>query len=96
MRGAFARSAQLVRGSFWVVLAVLLPIELLGDALTGLATALAHDLLGETLLSKWLADTLANVAFTPFYAVAAVLLTVDLIHRNDGAGPALHSEPARI
>jgi hypothetical protein len=95
VRGAFARSLQLVRGSFWVVLAVLLPIELAGDALTRLATAVAHDLLGETLLSEWLADTLANIAFTPFYAVAAVLLTVELIHRHDGAGPALHSEPVR-
>jgi hypothetical protein len=74
---------------------VLLPIELAGDALTRLATAIAHDLLGETLFSEWLADTLANIAFTPFYAVAAVLITVDLIHRKDGAGPAPHSEPVR-
>jgi hypothetical protein len=95
VRGAFARSAQLVRGSFWVVLAVLLPIELIGDGLTNLATEFAHDLLGETLLSKWLADTLSNHAFTPIYAVAAVLITVDLIHRKEGSGPAQHSEPAR-
>ena len=95
VRAAFARSVQLVHRSFWVVLAVLVPIEILGSTLTGLTTALAHDLLGETLLSKWLADTLANVAFTPFYAVAAVLLTVDLIHRTEGAGPALHSKPVR-
>lgn len=95
VRAAFARSARLVRGSFWVVLAVLIPIELLGNSLTALATEFAHDLLGETLLSKWLADTLANLAFTPFYAVAAVLITVDLIHRKDGEGPALHSKPAR-
>jgi hypothetical protein len=96
VRAAFARSAQLIRGSFWVALAVLLPLEIVGDGLTGLATEFAHDLLGETLLSKWLADTLSNLAFTPFYAVAAVLITVDLIHRKEGAGPALHSKPARV
>ncbi|HEX7058648.1 MAG TPA: hypothetical protein VF176_02225 [Solirubrobacterales bacterium] len=96
VRGSFARSVSLVRGNFWVVLAVLVPIEVLGDALGGLATGLAHDLLGESLLSGWLADVLANVAFTPFYAVAAVLLTVGMIHANDGTGPAVHSEPARV
>ena len=35
---------------------------------------------------------LANIAFTPFYAVAAVLLTVDLI-REKGGGVELHSKP---
>lgn len=95
VRGAFARSARLVRGSFWVTLAVLVPFEVVGDGLTELATGLAHDLLGDSLLSAWLADSLANVAFTPFYAVAAVLLTVELIHAKEGTGPALHSEPVR-
>ena len=51
----------------------------LGDALTNLATHLAHGLLGDTLPAEWLADTAANIVFTPFYAVAAVLLTLDLI-----------------
>ena len=35
---------------------------------------------------------LSNIAFTPFYAVAAVLLTVDLI-REKGGGVELHSAP---
>jgi hypothetical protein len=95
VRAAFARSVRLVRGRFWVVLAVLVPIELVGDTVTRLATSLAHDLLGESLLSEWLADVLANLAFTPFYAVAAVLLTVELIREKDGGGAELHSEPPR-
>lgn len=95
VRSAFARSVRLVRRSFWIVFAVLVPIEIVGEALSELATGFAHDLLGETLLSRWLADTLTNIAFTPFYAVAAVLLTVELIHRTEGAGPALHSKPVR-
>ncbi|MGE5282415.1 MAG: hypothetical protein ACM3N0_08875 [Chloroflexota bacterium] len=91
-RTAFPRSVQLVRGRFLLVAAVLIPIELLGDGLTDLATALTHNLVGSELLCDWLADVLANVAFTPFYAVAAVLLTVDLI-REKGGGAKLNSGP---
>ncbi len=92
VRAALARSVQLVRGKFLLIAAVMIPIELVGDTLTNLATELAHDLLGETLLSKWLADVLSNLAFTPFFAVAAVLLTVNRI-REKGALVELHSEP---
>lgn len=93
VRAAFARSVQLIRGRFWVVFAVLVPIELVGDGIATLAAGIAHDLLGETFLSEWLADVLANLAFTPFYAVAAVLITVSLIREKDGGGAKLHSEP---
>jgi ABC-type sugar transport system permease subunit len=92
VREAFARSIQLVRGKFLIVLAVLVPIEILGDTITNLLTVLAHDLLGESFLSEWLADVLANVAFTPFYAVAAVLIAVGRI-REKGGGVELHSKP---
>lgn len=93
VRAAFARSVQLIRGRFWVVFAVLVPIELVGDGIATLAAGIAHDLLGETFLSEWLADVLANLAFTPFYAVAAVLITVGLVREKDGGGAELHSEP---
>lgn len=93
VRAAFARSVQLIRGRFWAVFAVLVPIELVGDAIATLAAGIAHDLLGETFLSEWLADVLANLAFTPFYAVAAVLITVWLIGEKDGVATELHSEP---
>jgi len=92
IREAFVRSARLVRGKFFVLAAVLIPIEIVGDALTELATGLAHDLLGGSLWAEWLADVLSNLAFTPFYAVAAVLLTVDRI-REKGGGGELHSRP---
>ncbi len=94
VRAAFVRSAQLVRRRFWLVLAVLGPIELLGDAVTNLSIALAHDLLGESLVADWSADVLANLAFTPFYAIAAVLLTLGLIAEKDGGSPGLHSTAA--
>ncbi|MGH2975287.1 MAG: hypothetical protein ACRDLL_10530 [Solirubrobacterales bacterium] len=92
IRAAFARSVHLIRGKALIVALVLIPIELAGDALTGLATSATHGLFGSELLCEWAADVLSNVAFTPFYAVAAVLLTVDLI-REKGGGAELHSKP---
>jgi hypothetical protein len=92
IRAAFARSVRLVRGKFWTVALVLIPIEIAGDALTNVATDLTHDLFGSEFICEWIADVLSNIAFTPFYAVAAVLLTVDLI-REKGGGAKLHSKP---
>jgi hypothetical protein len=89
---AFRRSVELVRHKFWIVALVLIPIELVGDAMTNFATGATHGLFGSELLCEWLADVLANIAFTPFYAVAAVLLTVDLI-REKGDGVELHPAP---
>jgi hypothetical protein len=94
VRESFARSVRLVRGKFFVVALVLIPIELLGDALTDLAASFSHGILGGPFLSEWLADTLANLAFTPFYAVAAVLIAVDRIREKDGGGVRLRSQPA--
>ncbi len=93
IRAAFRRSIELVRHKFWIVALVLIPIEILGDGLTNLTTDATHSLFSSELLGDWLADVLANVAFTPFYAVAAVLLTVDLI-RDKGGGAELRSKPA--
>ena len=92
IRAAFRRSVQLVRGKFFLVAFVLIPIEIVGDSLTDLITGLAHDTFGGSVVAEWAADVLTNVAFTPFYAVAAVLLTVDLI-REKGGGVELRSTP---
>lgn len=92
IRAAFRRSVQLVRGKFLLVAFVLIPIEIAGDALTDAITGVAHDAFGGSLVAEWAADVLTNIAFTPFYAVAAVLLTVDLI-REKGGGAELHSQP---
>jgi hypothetical protein len=91
---AFSRSLRLVRGHFWLVFSVLVPIEVLGDGLTREITDLAGNLLGGSLLAEWLADTGSNVVLTPFYAVAVVLLTLDLIAAGDGEAPRLHSIPS--
>lgn len=93
VRAALTRSVRLVRGHFWLVLAVLVPIEVFSDAITGVATHLAHSMLGDSLVAAWVTDTATNILLTPFYAVAAVLLAVGLIAARDGASPHLHSTP---
>lgn len=86
VRGALARSWRLVRGNFWVVLLVLGPVEIAGDVVTGYISELVHTLLGHSIFATWMAESLANIVFTPIFAVAAVLLTLDLIAARDGAG----------
>jgi len=93
VRAALARSYRLVRGHFWLVLAVLVPIEIVSDVVTGVATHLIYDMFGDSFLAGWLTDTATNILLTPFYAVAAVLLAVGLIADRDGTTPALHSAP---
>lgn len=93
VRASFRRSARLVGGRFWTVLAILAPLELIDNSVTRLAGTLADGLLHDGLVAHWLADVLANLIFTPLYAVAAVLITVLLIREKDGGGPRLHSTP---
>jgi hypothetical protein len=90
---ALRRSAQLVRGSFWFVFWVIVPIEIAGDALGDGVAALVHRLFGNTFVAEWMAEALADIVLSPLFAIAAVLLTVDLIAARDGEAPPLHSEP---
>jgi hypothetical protein len=95
VRGALARSMRLVRGNFWLVFLVLMPIELVGDGVGEALAALVHDLLGDTFVASWLAEALSDIALSPLFAIAAVLLTVDLIAEKDGnsAAPPLPAAP---
>jgi hypothetical protein len=92
--GALRRSLQLVRGGFWLVFWVLVPIEIVGDAIGHGLAALVHDLFGHTFLATWLAESLSDAALAPIFAVAAVLLTVDRMTAKEGSAPPLHSAPA--
>jgi hypothetical protein len=84
VRDALRRSASLVRHNFWLVFFVLAPVELVGDLVSELVGDLVHGLLGHSFFATWMAETAANVVFTPVFAVAAVLLTLDLIASKDG------------
>lgn len=91
--GALRRSVSLVRGNFWLVFLVLAPIELVGDAIGGGLAALVHGLFGHTFLATWLAESVSDAALAPIFAVAAVLLTVELMKEKDGEAPPLHATP---
>lgn len=87
VRAALRRSYELVRGRFWLVFWVLAPIEVVGDAAGEWIGHLVHGLLGEGLLGTWLGESAASIALSPLFAIAAVLLTVELIAAHDGSGP---------
>lgn len=96
VRGALRRSASLVRHNFWLVFLVLAPVEIVGDLVSEQIGHVVHGLLGETFLATWLAESAANIAFTPIFAIAAVLLTLDLIAAKDhegAAAPAVTTAP---
>lgn len=93
VRGALARSWRLVRGNFWFVFWVLVPIEIVGDALGEAVADGVHGLLGHGYLASWLAESASNVVLSPVFAVAAVLLTVELIAARDGEGPRVNHTP---
>jgi hypothetical protein len=93
VRGALGRSVSLIRGSFWLVLLVLGPIEVVGDTGGKLLGAVVHGILGHSFLGTWLGEAVANVFLTPIFAVAAVLLTLDLIAARDGRAPKLNRTP---
>lgn len=75
---AFKRSRRLVRGRFWTVLAVLVPITLASEFLTNALLALSHGAFANALIGDWVGESLTNILLSPFYAVAAVLITLRL------------------
>jgi hypothetical protein len=93
IRAAFRRSRKLVRGHFWTVLAILLPVSAVIELLTEADQAAVNALLGESLVSDWLGTSIVNVALTPIYAVAAVVLTIELIEAKGDPLPAPSPAP---
>jgi hypothetical protein len=94
--GALRRSAALVRHNFWLVFLVLGPVELAGDVVAELIGHLVHGLLGDSFYATWMAESAANIVFTPIFAVAAVLLTLNLIASKDGNGAGAVATPQAV
>jgi hypothetical protein len=78
---AFTRSRALVRGHFWTVVAVLGPITLASEFAADAVLTLSHGAIHNPLLGAWVGESVTNIAISPFYAVAAVLLTLKLRRR---------------
>lgn len=93
VREGFARSFRLVRGHFWMVAAVVVPIEIVGDAINDALVGVAHHLLGHGLLAAWVGESAGNIATAPVASVAIVLLALDLIEHHDGVAPRLKRRP---
>jgi hypothetical protein len=89
----FRRSFRLVRGHFWMAAAVLIPVEIVGDAINDAIVGAAHHLFGHHLLAAWLGESVGNIVTAPVASVAFVLLTLDLIHHRDGEAPRLKRRP---
>ena len=92
IRASFKRSIQLVRGNFWLVLIVLLPIELVGSSIGKAAEIPIEALLGHNFVAVGLAEAMTDVVLSPLWAIAAVLLTRKMVERKDGVtlpGPAV-------
>lgn len=96
VREGFVRSFQLVRGHFWMVAVVVLPIEIVGDAINEALVNLAHHLLGHGLLAAWVGEAAGNIVTAPIASVAIVLLALDLIRHRDGAAPRLKRRPEAV
>jgi len=82
VRSALARSRQLVRGSLWTVLLVLIPITIASELLAVALFEVPHLVIHNVLIQDWVGEALSNVLVSPFYAVAAVLMTLDLSRRK--------------
>ncbi|MEX2253417.1 MAG: hypothetical protein WD649_04640 [Thermoleophilaceae bacterium] len=75
LRAAFARSRELVRGHFWVVLTVVALFSVAGQAL---AAGLEELVAGDSLLGEWLAAILGDVVAIPLLGVAIATLALEL------------------
>ena len=84
----FSRSFQLVRGNFWRVLAVWVPIWGITTALTEtLGEALEH--LGHSEWVHIVAHLLPEVVLLPLIALPSVIMTFELVDRHRSSEPGL-------
>ena len=79
IRPAFARSRALVRGSFWRVLVVLVPVMIVGDQLGAWILDSGPWVLGDGFFGDWLGAVLSEGLTAPFFALAAVVISHHLI-----------------
>jgi hypothetical protein len=96
VRDGFVRSLELVRGHFWMVAAVVVPIETVGDGINEWIIEAIHHGLGGGLIAEWIGEAVGNIITAPVFSVALVLLTLDLIHHRDGVAPTLKRRPGPV
>jgi hypothetical protein len=85
VRASFRRSRELVRGHFWRVLIVIAGLLLAEDLLTSAAGSVSIWGLGDGIAGDWLASVLTGLLVSPLWALAAVIMFLEL---RDRAAPA--------
>ena len=88
LRDGFRRSRELVRGRFWIVLAVVGTLEIATEAaVSGLAAGIG-SMLGESFFADWLGEAFGDVITNPPYAVVLVMMALELMREKpaEGAG----------
>lgn len=75
---AFRRSRALVRGNTGRVIALLLPIQLVSDAVSSLVRSSTIGSIGDTFLGDWAAATATEIVSAPLIALAAVVIFLEL------------------
>jgi len=78
VREALRRSRQLVRGHFWAVFLVVLPISLGSEILSTASLGWFHEIIHSHILSDWAGEAVTGILLSPIYAVAVVLMTLEL------------------
>lgn len=79
VRASFARSRSLVRGSFWRVLGILVPVMIIGDLIGDWLLSSGPWFLGDGFFGDWVGAVLSEGLTAPFFALAAVVMTHHLI-----------------
>lgn len=79
VRDGFRRSRELVRGSFFAVLLLLLPLVVASDAIGNLMLSSGLWLIGDGFFGDWLGATLSEAITVPPFALAAVVTAHHLI-----------------
>lgn len=77
---AMSRSWELVRGSWWHTLGVIL----VAGILAGIVSSVIGAIGGSTFIGSWIFGALGQIITAPFVALVAVVLYVDLRARHEG------------
>lgn len=77
---ALSRSWNLVSGSFWHTLGVIVVAAILASVVNGVITTLG----GNSFVGRWLLGAVAQIITAPFVALVGVVLYVDLRVRREG------------
>jgi hypothetical protein len=92
VRAALRRSRELVRGHFWAVLMVVLPISIGSEFLSTVSLNWFQEVIHSHLLSDWAGEAASGILLSPIYAVAVVLMTLRLSAQKEPAtSPAANS-----